>query len=116
MPDEVVGLNKVVRVAEAVQLFAEAEDFVLQVFDSAEHVADGVNAFEVDGEVVEQVAVPFHFPELGGEEVAFAVDGAYFDESAFFQGQQEGQVRMAFLAIFVDDNQVGFHGVVFKGW
>ena len=116
MPDEVVGLNEVVRVAEAVQLFAEAEDFVLQVFDSAEHVADGVNAFEVDGEVVEQVAVPFHFPELGGEEVAFAVDGAYSDESAFFQGQQEGQVRMAFLAIFVDDNQVGFHGVVFKGW
>ena len=35
---------------------------------------NGVDAFDIDREIVIQVAISFQFPELGGEKIPFAVD------------------------------------------
>lgn len=97
-------LKEVVVVAELAELAAKLVNFMLQVFHPLQHMPDGIDAFDIDGEVVIQMAIPFEFPELGSQKVLFTVDGTYFNKPAFFQGNQEGGVGMAFLAIFADNN------------
>ena len=65
---------------------------------------NGVDAFDIDREIVIQVAISFQFPELGGEKIPFAVDGAYFDQPSFFERNNKSRVGMALLAIFVENN------------
>lgn len=102
-----------VAVAEAGELAAEAVDFALEVFDAGEHVADGVDALDVDGEVIVEVAVAFQVAELRVWEAGLPVDVLYLNQAAFFEEVEEVAVGMAFFAVFVDDNPILFHGTLF---
>lgn len=102
-----------VAVAEAGELAAEAVDFALEVFDAGEHVADGVDALDVDGEVIVEVAVALQVAELRVGEAGLPVDVLYLNQAAFFEEVEEVAVGMAFFAVFVDDNPILFHGTLF---
>ena len=93
------GLDKL-----AAELTAEEAHFLLQPFHAFQHMMNGVDAFDIDREIVIQVAISFQFPELGGEKIPFAVDGAYFDQPSFFERNNKSRVGMALLAIFVENN------------
>ena len=88
----------------AAELTAEEAHFLLQPFHAFQHMMNGVDAFDIDREIVIQVAISFQFPELGGEKIPFAVDGAYFDQPSFFERNNKSRVGMALLAIFVENN------------
>ena len=90
--------------ALAAELTAEEAHFLLQPFHAFQHMMNGVDAFDIDREIVIQVAISFQFPELGGEKIPFAVDGAYFDQPSFFERNNKSRVGMALLAIFVENN------------
>ena len=72
--------EKIILCLEAAELTAEEAHFLLQPFHAFQHMMNGVDAFDIDREIVMQVAISFQFPELGGEKIPFAVDGAYFDQ------------------------------------
>ena len=90
--------------SDAAELTAEEAHFLLQPFHAFQHMMNGVDAFDIDREIVIQVAISFQFPELGGEKIPFAVDGAYFDQPSFFERNDKSRVGMALLAIFVENN------------
>ena len=104
LDNALANLHTAEQADNAAELTAEEAHFLLQPFHAFQHMMNGVDAFDIDREIVIQVAISFQFPELGGEKIPFAVDGAYFDQPSFFERNNKSRVGMALLAIFVENN------------